>query len=517
MPLRPDMDLQDYLLIFKKRKWVIILSFLFMLLVASVYIIKTPKLYKSTTTILIIPQDVPENFVQSTVTVGLESRLPTINSLIKSRVRLKKVMEEVGLFTVARKEGLEDEAIGAMIDRTEIEAAKDPDMGGLPQAKTEAFSISFLHEDPTVAMLTVSRIASLFIEENLKLREKQAVGTSEFLDSQLKETQAKLQEAEKKVKQYKMRYSGGLPEELATNLTNMSRLQQQEGMLAAEIRDSRNRIVALQMQLEDTATVIARDLKERRNLLAQLEAKYTDQYPDVIRLRGEVEELEKKLAEIPLYARSPNRNDKNDPDSRTYLPLSGREREKSRQLKDQISSIQEDINAMIRERETIRRNIFAIQAKVNQAPRREQELITLARDYENLQDEYNGLQKRKTEADISQDLEMRLKGDQFQIIDPANLPKKPSKPNIVKIFGIAFLVAGIMGFGGAIGKEKIDLSLQGVTDFKYYFDLPVLASIPILETMKNNQRQQYRKKAIIGGIISIAFALFAFFLFFFGK
>src|SRR4030066_1505210 len=193
MPLRPDMELQDYIQIFTKRKWVIFFSFLFVFFGASVYTVVTPKQYKSTTTILIIPQKVPENFVRSTITLGTESRLPIIEQQIKSRTRLKKVMEEVGLFASARKEGLEEEAIGAMNKRIEIEVAGDPrERVRDSQSGSEVFSISFLHEEPMLAMLTASRISSLFIEENLKLREKQAVGTSEFLDSQLKETKAKL-------------------------------------------------------------------------------------------------------------------------------------------------------------------------------------------------------------------------------------------------------------------------------------------------------------------------------------
>ncbi len=358
MPLRPDMELQDYLQILTKRKWVIIFSFLFVFLGASVYMVIAPKQYLSTTTILIISQKVPEEFVRSTVTMRPEDRIPVIEQQIKSRTRVKKVMEEVGLFTEARKEGLEDEAIAAMINRIGIGVAEDTSKA---QTESDVFSISFFHEDPMLAMLTTSRIASLFVEENMKLREKQAVGTSEFLDSQLKETKAKLDVQEEKVKRYKMQFSGGLPEELATNLNNLDRLQQQEGMIAAEIRDLRNRKMALQTQLsmlergsqaifhddgkvevdtsEDSATVIARQLNEKRSLLIELAAKYTDKYPDVVRLRGEVEELERKLAEIPMSARSSNEsdsngNEKNVTNSRTYLPLAGREMEASRLLEN---------------------------------------------------------------------------------------------------------------------------------------------------------------------------------------
>jgi uncharacterized protein involved in exopolysaccharide biosynthesis len=315
-----------------------------------------------------------------------------------------------------------------------------------------------------------------------------------------------------------------LPEELGTNLSNLTRLQQQESMVASEIRDARNRKIGLQSQLslaergskaivhddgkvevdtsEDSAIVITRQLNERRNQLAELSARYTEKYPDVIRLRGEVEELERKLAEIPASVASSGGAETNVSKTRTSLPLTSREREESQLLRAQIASVDENIKAMIRERDVIRRNIASIQAKVDQAPRRDQDLVTLTRDYDNLKAEYNELQRRKSEADISQDLEMRMKGDQFQILDPANLPKHPFSPNIKKIFAVAFLMAGLIGFGGAIGLETMDLSLRGVTDFKHFFDLPILASIPVLETGEFGRKKNLRGNAILEGIRS---------------
>jgi len=534
MPLRPEMELQDFIQIFYKRKWLIIISFISIFLVAGVYTVTTKKMYQSTTTILTIPQQVPENFVRSTVTVGVEGRLSTIQQQITSRTRLIKVMSELGLFAGSRKEGLEDEAASAMAKRITIEVADPRRRGG--RNESDAFSVSFLHEDPMLAMLTTSRLASLFIEENSKLRETQAVGTSEFLETQLKETKAKLEAQEEKVKQYKMQYAGGLPEELRVNLNNMDRLQAQERMIADEIRFAGQRKVTLQTQLsmiergsqailhddgkveidtsEDTATVLARELNLKRGQLTELSAKYTDKYPEVLRLRGEVEELEKKLAEIPMSLRSSKDNEKNVSNSRTSMPLTGRGMEEYRSVKAQILSTDAEVNALKHERETIRRNLLALQGKVEQGPRRDQELITITRDYDNLKGQYNELLKKKMEADLSKDLELRLKGEQFQILDPANLPKEPSVPKIKKIFALAFLMAGFLGFGGAIGLEKIDLSLRGVTDFKYFFDIPILASIPILETPEIGRQQKLRRKAKLAGIISFAFALFAFLLFF---
>src|SRR4030042_2331441 len=98
MPLRPDMELQDYLQIFSKRKWIIIICYLSVFFGAVVHLMVTPKLFKSTTTILVIPQQVPENFVRSTVTEGVEDRLATIQQQLTSTTRLTKGMEGVGVF-----------------------------------------------------------------------------------------------------------------------------------------------------------------------------------------------------------------------------------------------------------------------------------------------------------------------------------------------------------------------------------------------------------------------------------
>jgi uncharacterized protein involved in exopolysaccharide biosynthesis len=494
------MEVQDYIQIFSKRKWLIIGTYISIFFVAGLYTVWKPKQYQSTTTIMTLPPQVSEDFVRSTVTLGSVDRLSTIQEQITSRTRLKKVMEEVGLFADARKEGLEDEAASAMVRRITIDIAQDPRRGSRPES--EAFSISFLHEDPMLAMLTTSRIASLFIEENLRLREKQAVGTSEFLETQLRETKAKLEAQEGKVKRYKMKYSGGLPEELRVNLNNMDRLQRQERTVFDEIRFAGQRKATLQTQL----SMLTRGPKSIIHDDGRVEV-------DTSEVRGEVEELEKKLAAMPMSHRSSKDKEENVPDSRTYLPLTGGGRDEHRSLKAQIKSTEAEIVALKRERKTIRRNIVALQARLDQGPRRDQELMTLTRDYDNLKDQYNELQKKKMEADISQDLEVRLKGAQFQILDPANLPKEPFSPDIKKIFALAFLMAGFLGFGGVIGLEKMDLSLRGVTDFKHFFDIPILASIPILETMEIDRRQNSRRKAIIAGVVSFAFAFFAFLLF----
>jgi len=493
MPLRPDMGFNDYLQIFSKRKWVIIFTIVLVCFCTLVYLLMTPHLYKSTTTILIIHQRVPNNYIQSTVAERVERRLNTIQRQLTSRTWLTKVMEELGLFKKQREEESQEKVIESMRKRIGIEVVQEEGLmlGGREPGEKEGFSISFLHEDPKMAMRTAERLASLFIEENMKSRKKQAVGTSEFLESQLKRAQARLEAQEQEINRYKLKYSGELPQQLQSNLSKQNMLQDQYRIIADRIRAAEQKKLSIQTVVQSNRRqVLKEELASRRNQLAELSAKYTDQYPDVVRLREEVKQLERKLAEKP-----------------------GIEMNDIHRMEAEIASAQAEIQSLEREGDKIRRNIAALQNKTDQSPRHEQEMISLTRDYDNLKRTYDDLLQKKEEANISEKLEVSQQGDQFQILDPANLPEEPFKPNRRKIFGLAFLAACFLGFGGAIGLETMDLSLRGVTDFKYYFDLPILASIPILETVRFDQQKNLRRKAIIGGMISFAFALVAFLLF----
>ncbi|MGE5699766.1 MAG: Wzz/FepE/Etk N-terminal domain-containing protein, partial [Deltaproteobacteria bacterium] len=173
MPLRPKMEPEDFLEIVLRRKWYIILSFLVILLGAGFYSVLVPEQFKSSTTILIVSQRVPENYIKSTVSEKIEDRLATIRQQVLSRTRLVQVMDELGLFKEMRKKVPVEEAVETMQKRIGIQVEGNNKTPG-------AFTLSFLHENPRMAMLTTSRLASVFIDENLKSREQQAVGTSEF-------------------------------------------------------------------------------------------------------------------------------------------------------------------------------------------------------------------------------------------------------------------------------------------------------------------------------------------------
>jgi len=549
MPFRPDMETSDYLEILRRRKWYILFSSLLILFGASVYCVVAPEKYKSSTTILVIPQKVPEGYVRSTIGSRVEERLFTIWQQVLSRTRLLAVMEELGLYAEERKKLSTEEVVEMMRKTVDIQVVSGANSGGRRRDSGEnAFMLTVTHRNPRSAMLTASRLASFFIEENMRSREQQAAGTSEFLQSQLQSTKERLEAQEEKVKQYKLRFMGELPQQLQANLQILSRLQDQLRMNSDALRTAQDRKVFAEAQigafeaqwsasraqaaasggteagrpLADPSIPMIDPLAEKKAQLAMLSMKYTDQYPEIRRLRGEISLLEKQQAETYGIGGSAGTVDVGQPGR----PLPGRvfsgsipgsrEREEILRLRAQSKAIDSEIASLRKERVGIGKSIADMETRVEKSPAREQEMVSLTRDYENLKASYDDLLKKKLDAEVSQNLEIRQKGEQFQILDPAALPLEPFNPNRPMVFGIGFAAALLVGFGGAFGFELLNPTLRGRRDFQHFFQVPVLASIPVIRDTEYEARKNRKKTVIYSGLVSFG-ALVTVFLIVFGK
>jgi polysaccharide chain length determinant protein (PEP-CTERM system associated) len=521
------MELRDYGKLFLRRKWVIVFSVLAILFAASVYCVITPELYKSSITILIIPQTVPEDYVRSTVSAKVDKQLATIKQQLMSRTTLTKVMDELHLFEAERRKLSSEELVSRMRKMIQIEVVHGQNRGS-----SEAFSLSFLHEDPKKAMHAAALLASLFIDENLKTREHQAVGTSDFLESQLSSTKAKLEVMERRVKDYKIRYMGELPQQMDANLRLLTGLQDRLRNNETDLRTLEDRKAFLEAQITliektipshtagsgspvaasstDPNQSLNNELALKREKLAALTSKYTEKFPEVVRMKREVADLENRIDErVRQSAANPA-----DKDPSTNLPGSGAgsspENDEIRRLKTQLKATTGNIGSLRREGEEFRKNIAAMEQKVGQSPRREQEMISMIRDYDNQKRSYDDLLKKKLEADVSQNLEKRQKGTQFQILDPANLPEEPFQPNRKLVMWVSCLLALFLGFGAVIVLEAMDLRLRDVRDFRHFYKVPILAYIPTFREEEHEREQAMRRAAVFGGLITftMAFSIF---------
>src|SRR5262245_53715959 len=184
------------LLLMLRRKWVIVIPFVLIAGVTAAVSHSLPNRYRSETTILVVPQRIPEDYVQPTVSIRLEDRLASINQQILSRTRLEQIVREFDLYGEERTHMIMEDVIDVMRSRDII---VQPHAGiDRRQASSPAFRISYTGPNARTVMRVTERLASLFIEENLRDRTALAEGTNQFLEAQLSEARNRLIEQEKR-------------------------------------------------------------------------------------------------------------------------------------------------------------------------------------------------------------------------------------------------------------------------------------------------------------------------------
>ena len=479
----------DYIIdVLIRGRWFLIVPLCISLTLGLGMTLTANKTYEAGTMILVQPQRVPINYIKSVVSSSIGERISTISQQVLSRSNLEQIIEQFGLYE--NSSGIyQEEKIEAL--RKQIKVKIEHSRGG-----SEAFSISFTGSEPERVMRIANTLASYFMDENLKVREAQAIGTSEFLDSELEKTKKRLEEKEQKVAAFRAKYLGGLPDELESNLRTLDRMQKQVTDKAMLLREVNNSISQLDSQISSMAATggsgsggddfLSFDLEESQEgddsavQAAQekydaLLLRYTEKHPDVKKLKSIIEKLKQKLEAAKEEEELPSAESKED-----ILPDMGM---------DPLAPLKAQRAQLVAEANNIQAEVSAIQEKmknyaqrVEDTPKRELELQSLTRDYGNIQDVYNSILDRKLEAELSVNMEKKQKGEQFRILDHARLPEKPISPNVKMMFLLS--IAGGLGLGGGVLflKELLTFSVIRRDDqIDTLIGLPILASIPPLE------------------------------------
>jgi len=496
-------NIDDYLAIGLRRKWYIIIPFVLGVLVSFGVYKYLPKVYKATTLILVQSQRVPESYVRSTITDSVASRLSTISQEILSRTRLEKVIQEFNLFSEIRNSVPMEGIVEMMRSAIEVKVQANPQY----ERTQNSFSIAFMGKDPETVMMVTNKLASLFIEENLRVRESQAEDTSEFLTKELEGMDQRLKQKEYDIRNFKERTMGKLPQQLDANLRILERLQQQIKTTNESLRAAEDRSVVVQNQVElikkresivrvgsqgDVSVDQGEDpliaqLKNLNRELAVAQSKYKETHPDVVDLKKKIADVGlkvKELMERAGQARGGGIGEQSlpapalDPESQRLLA----------QYNEQYNAAVMEAKRLRQEEKELKEQIVHYQRRIEDTPRREQELIFLTRDYDLLKTNYQSLLDKKMQAQMAQNLERKQQGEQFKILDPARIPEKPTKPDRDKILLVGASLGLALGLGLTWFRESMDQSFHTVSDLEDYLGIPVIATIP-------NLREEERKAA----------------------
>ena len=479
--------------LWNRRKWLGIVLFLVPLTAATAMIMGLPDLYQSTALVMIERQQVPEAFVRSTVTSQLEVRLHTISQEILSRSRLESLVTRMGLYSDLKGPGSSEQAVDRMRRdiRLELRGA-DANRGGM----TTAFALSYRGRDPQTVAVVTNTLASFYIEENLKARERQATGTAEFLKAQMDDAKRRLDEQEARMGELQRRYLGELPQQLQGNLATLDSLN-------AQLRINNDNQIRLGERRDTVAGQLAQAkinsggpepdevrLARLQQELITLRMKYTDLWPDIIRIKDEIERLKKDMA-----APKP----KPDPKAVAGPPTP----EVSR-LQDTLRQIEIELKLAKQDEQRLRQGITAYQTRLDNAPKREQEYLDATRDYQGTKELYQTLSRKYDDALLAESMEQRQKGEQFRILDSALPSSTPAAPRRSRLLMAAVALSFVLGAGSMVLMEVLDTSFHSSRDLRAYTTVPVLVNIPRIVTEADARRSRWRfRLAAVGVLVAL--------------
>ena len=541
--------------LFRRRAKLFFTIFTIIFLLAMTITIMLPPLYKSQAVILIESQQIPADYVQSSITSYAEQRLDTITREIIQFEALKEIIKEFNLYPEDIKNNDLNSAAAKMKEAVVVEPISSK---AGTQSVTVAFTLSYEGEDPQKTYETTDRLSKLYLEKESQTRQSQAEATTGFLEKELANLKKQITDQEKLISEFKERHIKELPGSAATNLSSLQRMERELEQTNLQIRSLQDRKVYLNGQLASVdplkpiqtetgqeASNPQERLKSLRLELIRARSRLSDKHPDIRKLTSEIEELERqvgqsdgsiakvkqlnalrtKLKELQgskgekhpdvialtkqvallskdvdeILARSAATDySKSKPDNPAYI-----------NLMTQITSTDLEIKGLQEDIVKIEEYIAEYQRRVENAPSVEREYNDLTIDYQNAKKRYNDISEKLLQARVAQEMEVQQHGEHFTITEPPFVPTKPSKPNRIAIMLLGFVLALGGGMGVAAFKEATDHTIKNSKEIIGFEGVDLLTAMPYASTKEERNQKRNRKLALTMGCIGILGVLLA--------
>jgi succinoglycan biosynthesis transport protein ExoP len=466
--------------------------------------------YKSGTLILVEEPSMPKNYVVPNVNDDLQGRLQSISQQILSRTRLLVIINSMDLYGGKAGGGLSpDDKVDRMRKDIDIEVVKDRD------GAIGAFKITYLAPDPYTAQRVTGKLTSLFIDENLKVRQQQSEGTTRFMQSQLEAASASLAQQEAKIRNFQSAHEGELPSQQTTNLQILGGLQAQYQSEQQALNTARQQRIYFQTLIDQYKAIqntnpttpdgtsaglpaIDRQLERMRSQLAELSSRYTDSYPDVQHLKTEIAKTEKTRSALLAQLKS-NANNQ-DSAAPAHEVIDPTQSGPVMQLQSQLHATQLEIANREEAIAALNAKIAEYQRRLNQEPASEQQLADLTRGYDQSKANYDELLKKEKESQMATSMEQLQQGERFTMLDPPSLPVKPDFPNRLKMCAMGF-AAGIFLGALVVGVlEFFDDRLHSDKEIKQLLATAVISEVPEMLTPADTRR--IRIKLVLGWAVA---------------
>jgi uncharacterized protein involved in exopolysaccharide biosynthesis len=534
-------DIQDYVVAIRKRKAGIFAIFSVVLFLAVTVAFLLPAIYRSSSTILIEQQEIPPELVMSTVTSYAAERIQTIQARVMSRTNLLKIIDKFNLYEDERKLETTEEIIERMQEDVSLDILSaevvDP-RTGRPSSATIAFTLAYSGESPSTVQRVANELTTLYLNENLTSRAQKASETSIFFKEETERLGKQIDDLESKLAIFKQEHADALPELQALNLNVLQRKENELTTIDTSLRalDEKRFYLSGQLAQIEPGNPAVPGSAERLKLLqaeyASARAKYSDEHPDVIKLKSEIESLEKDSGKSNdataiveqlkyLNGELAQKQQKYTADHPDVVSLKQKisalnnelETVKKKPFEDyydaqpdnplyitiesQLEGVKSEIKALREQRKLVLEKISEIEKSLYNAPQVEREYLVLKRDYENAVRRYQETKAKQMQADVAKQLETESKGEKFTLIDPAAMPEKPVSPNRPAILFLGFILALGSSLGFAIVADAISGTVRGARSIQRSLGALPLSVIPYVMNLEENAKTKRVKKRVV--------------------
>jgi len=436
-----------------------------------------PKKYTSSTLVLVEQPTVPTKLIEPVITNDLNQRMASMKAQILSRSRLEMIINKFNLYPDKRTTTHLEDLVEKLKGSINVELIQP--LAGSADREPPGFNVSVTFDNPQLAQQICQEITSAFMEQNATIRVQNSNKVSQFLTQQLEDAKDKLEEQDKKLAQFKAEHPISMPDQEPANLAMMSAMQSQldaatQALARAQEDKSLNETLLSQQEATWKGTQIGsqnpetqeQQLQTLQDQLAALLAKYTPEHPDVIKLKTQIDDLKKKMAQAP--------GEKSSIDAKQAAL---REPPSLQQLRAKIKQDDVIIADLTRRQTQIQDQIRGVQGRLQATPVVEQQLKELTRNYQTASDIYNDLLKKRESSVMATDLEHQQEGENFRVVDSPSLPSTPSFPKKSMFLG-GGLAGGLMLSVAILYMLALsDKAMYNERDIELCLRLPVLAAV----------------------------------------
>ncbi len=548
------MNLREWLQALQRRSGLMALIFATVALLAVMTAFLWPATYQASGTILIEQQELPADLVRSTISSYADQRIQIITQQVMTTENLLRIIQKYDLYPQDRKKKTREYVLSRMksdVGFRMISADVIDPRSGNPTKATIAFSVSYKNRSADLAARVANELVSLYLQQNIDSRKQRTADATNFLTGEAARLDVDISTQQAALEAFKKRHINDLPELAQTNIQLVNRADDELREVDTRLRSLDQQLVYLDaqlVQLNPTAQVYTSTgerilspsdrLKYLRSELARVSSLYAADHPDVVRMRREIEGLEKNTGSVdtanelqrqltdaraqllsarqrysadhPDVLKLQRQVDALETQSATAEQLTGRDTAENPdnpayiQIKAQREASANERTSLLRKRADLDGLIVSYTRRLANGPAVEREYSTMLRDLESNQLKYREIRQKQLEAELAQNLEDDRKGERFTLIEPPFTPGEPASPNRIAIL----VVGAVLALGSAIGvvvlMEIFSTRVRSRRELEMLLNVPPLAVLPWIETEADRQlRSQRRRYALVGGAVTM--------------